>query len=244
MGLDVYVGTLTRYLIGDWELAAAAAARELGVPFEVIRENEAEDAVTDPDEVRAAVLEWRAALGEALGLELDWPEDDGVPYLTDKPDWTGHVALLLVAAHEEHPDLPLPEALPDEPLQHPLYRAVTEQPKRGLLGRRTEPAEPPRYAALYTPEVWLPVETEAVWQAPFVTGDMTVMTSTHTLLTDLQDLARRLGASTDDLEVWRRGDELGDRPRETIPLARFALALWLELAQWAVEHRLPAKLDY
>jgi hypothetical protein len=35
MGLDVYVGSLTRYYAGDWELIAQQAAREIGVPLQI-----------------------------------------------------------------------------------------------------------------------------------------------------------------------------------------------------------------
>ena len=31
MGLDLYVGSLTRYFVGDWELMAQKVARELGM---------------------------------------------------------------------------------------------------------------------------------------------------------------------------------------------------------------------
>jgi hypothetical protein len=37
MGLNVYVGTLTRYYAGEWELVTQTAAREAGLSFEVVR---------------------------------------------------------------------------------------------------------------------------------------------------------------------------------------------------------------
>lgn len=36
MGLDVYVGTLTRYYSGDWELITQRVGRELGLTVEVV----------------------------------------------------------------------------------------------------------------------------------------------------------------------------------------------------------------
>src|SRR5206468_184676 len=120
VGLDVYVGTLTRYLVGDWELATERFAREAGIPFQVIRTNEPEDPVRDPDVVRDAVLDWRTALSEGLGADLSWAESDAMPYFTDKPDWRGYNSLLLLAAHDEHPGLPLPDELPEDPFAHPL----------------------------------------------------------------------------------------------------------------------------
>ena len=40
MGLDLYVGSLTRYHVGDWELVAQTAARELGLPLKVVRQHD------------------------------------------------------------------------------------------------------------------------------------------------------------------------------------------------------------
>jgi hypothetical protein len=259
VGLDVYAGTLTRYLTGNWELATETAAREMGLELQVERLNEPDDAVTDPEEVRAAVLEWREALANALELPLAWPEDDDVPYFTDKPDWSGYGALLLFAAHQEHPEIPLPQELPKEPFDHPLFKAVTGGGKRGLLRRRKEPEHAPRYASLYGTELWLPVATEAVWTAPFLNGEEVTMGSTEALLADLRDVARRLGASAEDLEEWRRSGGVGEvvgtveidgktfeqmTPGSVDDLARFALGVFTELAEQAVDHRLPMKLDY
>ncbi len=259
MGLDVYVGPFTRYLAGDWELATQTAAREMGLELEVVRANETDDAVTDPDELRAAVLEWREALATRLGIPLEWAEDDEAPYFTDKPDWDGYASLVLLAANAEHPEIPLPDELPDEPFDHPLFEAVAGGRRRGLLRRRKEPEEPPRYASLYTPEVWLPCDADGVWSAPFVNGESVTMASTETLVTDLGDLQRRLGATPKDLEEWRRsgggGEVVGTvemdgrtferlAPGKLPDVGRFGLAVFLELAEKAVEHRLPMKLDY
>jgi hypothetical protein len=259
VGLDVYAGTMTRYLTGDWELATEKAAREMGLELQVERLNEPEDVVTDPEEVRAAVLEWREALADTLELPLAWSEDDDMPYFTDKPDWSGYGALLLFAAHQEHPEIPLPQELPPEPFDHPLFKAVTGSAKRGLLPRRKEPEQPPRYASLYGTELWLPVDTEAVWTAPFLNGEMVTTGSTQALHADLNDLVRRLGASPEELDEWRRSGGVGEvigtveidgrtfeqlAPGSVDELARFALAVFVELTEQAVDHRLPMKLDY
>ena len=82
MGLDVYVGSLTRYYCRDWETIVQQMARGTGKKVEVVRVvDDAQDANDDPDQVRAAVLAWRAKLAEALKEVLvgglDWREDDG-----------------------------------------------------------------------------------------------------------------------------------------------------------------------
>jgi hypothetical protein len=259
VGLDVYVGTLTRYLVGDWELVTERTAREAGIPFQIVRsEPEPEDAIRDPDVVREAVLEWRAVLARGLGTDLSWSEADEMPYFTDKPDWRGYFGLLFLAAHDEHPERSIPEELPERPHDHPLLQSVTATPKRRLFRRSSELASAPRYFALYTPELWLPIELDAVWSGAFVNGQEMMMSSTLALRSQLRGLARSLGADEPELDRWRRGG--GGNVVGTVELAgqtieqvepgslrdegRFALAVFLELAEQAVQHDLPLKLDY
>ena len=67
MGLDVYVGSFTRYYAGGWELVTAQAARELGAKFEVIRKDDPPDAIRDPEKIRPIVIEWRRSLSDLRG---------------------------------------------------------------------------------------------------------------------------------------------------------------------------------
>ena len=63
MGLDIYVGSFTRYYSGAWETVVARAAREQGVGFQVIRTNpDPPDKVTDPAVIGQAVEGWRSSL--------------------------------------------------------------------------------------------------------------------------------------------------------------------------------------
>jgi hypothetical protein len=88
MGLDVYVGSLTRYYAGQWETIVQQAGRQIGFDVQVVRtQPEAGAAITDPDEIRTGILRWRTALGQALakagldGLDLNWREDLASPVL-------------------------------------------------------------------------------------------------------------------------------------------------------------------
>ena len=80
MGLDIYVGTLTRYYAQEWESIAQQAAREMGVQFEMIRQHDPPDAISDPEQIRPAVFAWREALSQRLAEgnsaehSLDWDE--------------------------------------------------------------------------------------------------------------------------------------------------------------------------
>jgi AcrR family transcriptional regulator len=84
LGLDIYVGSFTRYYSGEWELVAARVARELGATFAVVRQHNPPDAIRDPEEIRSIVLEWRKGLAESLASHLpeplDWDESPDAPY--------------------------------------------------------------------------------------------------------------------------------------------------------------------
>ena len=114
MGLDVFVGTLTRCYSGDWELIAQQAAKEIGLTLNVIRQHNPPDAVRDPDQIRPSVLAWReslsTALADSIATPLDWDESQMAPYFTDKPTWDCYSDLVLWAAYDEQRQLCRPES--------------------------------------------------------------------------------------------------------------------------------------
>src|ERR1041385_367893 len=62
MGLDIYVGSFTRYYRGDWETVVARVAREQGISFQVIRTNpDPPDKGTDPVVIGKAGEGWRSS---------------------------------------------------------------------------------------------------------------------------------------------------------------------------------------
>lgn len=87
MGLDVFVGTLTRYCSGDWELIAQQAAREMGLNLQVARQHNPPDAIRDLDQIRPTVLAWRDSLSAARADRLSQPlirdESQTAPYFTE-----------------------------------------------------------------------------------------------------------------------------------------------------------------
>lgn len=244
MGLDVYVGSLTRYFTRDWKtvLQQAAEAGE-GPPVEIVRPGGADEAPADPEEVRAAVVAWRSGISAALAKHavqgLDWDESPGAPYFTDRPDWHGYGALLLWAAREEHPDLrPAAESArarrkaTRDWTDDPAYRASVAEGFRS------------RYDHLLRDVgVWLPVDVPFTFQAEWITGDGMAFGSSVRLAGQLDDLnARTWRAGPDDLAAWsREGAGPADPPEIQ---ARFAFALVRRLARDSVGHRLPMLLDY
>jgi hypothetical protein len=245
MGLDIYVGSLTRYFTHDWKTVVQQLAERGEIPqVQVIRANEPKDAVTDPEQVRSAVLAWRqglsAGLAQHIAAPLDWEESGPTPYFTDKPAWDCYGALLLWAAYSEHADLKRPTAnplcLPERKTgdwhDDPAYqRSVAE-------GHRT------RYGQLlHDVEFWLPAGYDFTFGAPWVTGDARRFGACGALVAQLDDLnARTWRAAPEDLIRWRRDNADFGAPLEVA--AQFAFAVVRDLAGKASENRLPMLLDY
>lgn len=242
MGLDVYVGSLTRYTFGGWLTIVQQAGLASGMEVQIVRsEPDPDDLVTDPDEIHDAVLEWRSRLGAGLGVPTDWVEEVDSPYWTDKPDWDGYGAVVLAASYDERPDL--------RPSSSGLLRRRTheEDPRRfqESPAYRAAAQSPARYPSLLSgAEWWLPVDADGVWEAPRLTGEPTRMASVHTLAAELATLTDR----TDVLAGRRRDDVLAlGSPEPGSPfdqVAAFGLAVFLGLAEQAVVAQQPLLLDY
>jgi hypothetical protein len=222
MGLDVYVGTLTRYLARDWELVAQKAGREMGLKVTVVREHDTQDAILDPEQIRPVVLAWceglSHALGKALPEPLDWDESGEAPYFTDKPTWDCYADLVLWAAYNEQPQLPRPNRHVEEWSSDPAYEACTAD---GFSSR---------YSHLYDVEVWLPCPFEFVFKAQDVAGQPVVIGSSVVLLRQLQELNRRTWESGPRLlDKWSRDGSEHGAALETG--ARFAFSLFHGLAE-------------
>lgn len=147
MGLDIYVGTLTRYMAGDWETVVQQWARETGQDFRVVRTNpEPEDAITDPGVILELVEDWRSVVGEALGQTLDWNEAPEAPDFTDKPGWDSFGSVQVLAARVELAEAATPEV-----------RVTDWSSDEGW--QRASQADDSKYAHLYLPEeLWVPLE--------------------------------------------------------------------------------------
>jgi hypothetical protein len=236
VGLDIYVGSFTRYYAGDWELVAARAARELGAKFQVVRQHNPPDAIRDPEEIRRIVLEWRSGLAASLSSHLpeplDWDESPTAPYFTDKPTWDGYIGLALWAAYEENPKLQIPVELPKDFDKDPaIQRSMT-------TGSKT--AYP---ALLSNAQFWLPARFPFVFDASDASGKKVTMASSVSLAQELNELNRN---------TWKMNDEEIDRcAREGCPAgsplevaAKFGFALFQRDALVSVTHRLPMLLDW
>jgi hypothetical protein len=239
MGLDVYVGTLTRYYSGEWETIIQQTAHEAGYTVKIVRPDgmdDAQDSVTDPTEIEETVKDWRDLLNldlePHLNAPLDWSEGMTPPYFTDKPAWDCYSALMIWAAHEEQRDSDLPAVAPDDWTTDIAYQ-------RSLAEGFTS-----RYAQLlYGPEIWLPGDFNFTFGATDLGGNEVSIGSVDVLLSQLRDLNSRTWNMDDTAinKILQLGAEFG-APLETS--ARFACAVFLKLAEAAVKHQLPMKLDY
>jgi len=160
--------------------------------------------------------------------------------------------LLLLAAHDERPELPRPTQATDDWTDDPAWKAVS----------RNDFAHS-RYPHLLSPSIWLPCQFDFVFSDDDVTGDDEVMIGSSVALhAELRALnTRTYQGSADDLAEWLEvGPDLGptveltssphqpgqaaNAPSPFDHTARFALALFLDLAEKSVAHRLPMKLDW
>jgi hypothetical protein len=238
MGLDVYVGPLTRYYLGDWETVIQRFGRERGTPVEIIRPSSNEEA-TEPrlssTQVLEAVTQWRSGLREALGSNipepLDWPESADGEYFTDKPAWDGYGSLALLAAYQEHPDLPQPKIATSNFSNDPAWKASTEESFRS------------RYTTILKPELWLPCRFAFTFKAPDVAGNEVWVGSSITLLEQLRALNEStVRGNREELTRWCR--ENFDPLDSFEKASRFGLAMFLSLAEKSALLGSPMKLDY
>ncbi len=235
MGLDIYVGSLTRYYAGDWELVSQKLAHEMGIPVQVVRQNDPSDAIRDPDQIRPIVIAWRDGLSASLADHgvppLDWDEGPTAPYFTDKPTWDCYSDLILWAAYNEHRDLCRPIEHIDDWTTDPAYRLASVP---GLASR---------YSDLFDVGLWLPCNPGFVFKAEDVGGTEVCIGSSERLLKQLQELnARTWQMDTELLHRSRNAGVEHDSPMEVG--AKFALSVFSELAEVSVRHRLPMCLDW
>lgn len=242
MGLDVYVGSLTRYYAHDWETIVQRTGREQGIPVVMKRLNESPDAITDPATIRDLIMTWRSLMSRSLreaGLivgELDWSEEAATPYFTDKPAWDCYGAVQLLGAHEEEGKALLGSAYPS--------KLRDDWVKDSALNRRLGAGSRPRYAHLYACEIWLPHEMKDSFLAPSPAGNRVRMGSVFELVRNLETLNERtFKGSAEERKRWAadmpNGEDVAFEPK-----AKTGLAIMLELAAAAARERLPMVLDY
>lgn len=240
VAVDLYAGPLTRYYLGDWENVGQAWARANGVPYQVVRPEGDQDtegkAQLDPEAIRTAICEWRGimstGLAENLGAPLDWDENPASPYFTDRPHWDGYAGLLLLAAHEERPELDPPKVVASEWRENSAYAAVVKEDFANT-----------EYLHVLSPELWLPNDFPFTFRFMDLTGHEMNIGSLPRLLEQLELLNERTYKGDPEARLaWRSTPPQPGGPFSAA--ACYGLSVFLDLAEQAIAHRLPLKLDY
>jgi hypothetical protein len=241
MGLDVYVGPLSRYYAGDWETIVQQYGRESGVSVRVVRPPSPKQSLIGrlldclrprgPAAAQRAVRRWRNRLGKELGIaDLDWNEYPNAEYATDKPAWDCYGGLVLWAAYDELPDAKRRET------------AKGWDEDSAYLTSRMNPRSRYRHLLADT-EIWLPVEFGIPFRTAAITGNEVVVGSSVRLLAELRELNSRTWKADDQqIHQWRVDGADYGAPLETS--ARLAFSIFYTLGQRSVAARLPMKLDY
>lgn len=257
MALDVYVGTLTRFYTGNWRPIVAQLSdgpdHYCGTICRVVeRVVDGQTRTSDGkvqnievkvnrDQLRPAsvaqerIESWRREVNEALEARLthpiEWIEANDGEYFTDKPGWHPYGALLLWAAHEEHPEFGWPTEVPEDLGADPAFEASSED------------SMPSRYQTLLRGDYWLPGAYSFVVKCQSPAGAEITLGFTEALFNDLRRLnSRTWRASEWKLARWcRKAARKGD-PLE--PSAKFAFSILYFLAKEAVDQGLPMVLDW
>lgn len=235
MSFDLYVGSFTRYISGDWENAGQREAREKGHDYKLIRDNETEEAPPPTEEILATVEEWRdainAGLQEQLKITLAWDESKEAPYATARPYWHGYAAMLLLAAHDDNPDDPRPEKLPEEWGEDPAYKKSTDDDGET------------RYPTILLADLWLPGDFDFMFGLEDLGGNPRAVASLAALREELAELNRRtINATPEQLAEWAKKNVGEDA--SFIDQASFGLALMTAMSDEAQRLQLPLMPDY
>ena len=261
MGMDVYVGPLSRYLAQNWMTVVQQVGAATGRRVQVLRMERpvarstgggsmhgypgdagGPGSTIDDEAADAMVGTWQRELLEALGSDTPWDDHHDLPYWTDKPDWDGYGGLVLLAAYLERPEL-VPTS------RGGLFRrAHADDPREFQRAEAYQAASaaPARFPSLLGgTEWWLPVETRGrVFRAPRPDGPVTTMAPVSRLLLELKEVAEAIGLTDREERVAIRAAGPPDRDADVETCARFGLSTLLPLAGKAYVERQPLLLDY
>ncbi len=271
MGLDVYVGSLTRYYCGEWE----TVLQQLSVPLEWPEASR--ETVTSAD---AAALEARRAeslarlqkAAASIGARVEGPGQG--PQITDADrrrvakdiaKWRKRLDRHLkgrIQGDFEWDENPTGPYFTDKPGWE-AYRALAlwaaydehpnlPRPTTSVEDWTTDPAWQASAAKGFLTqyeqlvngsEIWLPNDFAFTFEVRELGGRKVTIGSSHALLRNLKRLNERTWrADASTLEQWRQ--EGPERNGSLERNAQFALSVFLALCEQSVAHRLPMKLDY
>lgn len=235
MGLDIYVGTLTRYYSGNWKTIVQQYAEQTGTTVQIVRQNEVEDGLTDPKEIQVISEAWRdnlsVALKEHTNSSIFWTENHELDYCTDKPDWDCFGAVILWALYQEQ-NLIAPKIFEKDWTDSDVFK------QSNLPDYQT------KYSGLTQDcEFWLPIDIDFTFRYPDPTGKEIGIASSKRLQEQLDNLNRETWkANLEMIESWRKNIDPNTTSFEE--KAQFGFSILKELVKYSVDNKLPMRLDY
>ncbi len=252
MGLDLYVGTLSRYHTGRWETEVQRIGREAGIPIQIIY---AKGGPKRLGKLMAPILiaRWRHRVARKFAHQiqegLTWSESGSKPYLARKPDLDGRHALVLAGAYAEHPELPRPQDIPEVAETDPAYAAACENYLQSVV-------------AVLECHMFLPIGDTFLIAEPDVVGADRVVTTTACLAWALDSINKALWqADETQIAQWAMRGPLSKRTmtfeagrmthEEDSPptansfehAAQFGFAIYSEALKFSRTHDLPILTD-
>jgi hypothetical protein len=164
VGLDIYVGPLSRHYAGKRMTPVRQLAGE--------RRNGHSE----------LVVAWRRELSLALGEPLSWNEGSAAPCFTERVYFEPYACLQVMAAAVDRGEDDLREdEVAEAPEDHPVWRAAVN-------------SDSPQFPHLYTPALWVPLEFHPIITARDPSGQRGSIGSSVWLYRELCEISVRTNA--------------------------------------------------
>lgn len=252
MGLDIYAGTLTRYYSHNWKTVTQQFAEANGINFQTIRSKPDTDEELSVDEIKIAVTQWRDNIIDGLNLNPKplWNEDlDVTPYYTDKPGWDALSALLLyIAAKYSGKEVPATIEKRLNVYEHPIVKEFLETKDFKLT--------------LFDGNGWwLPIKQNIMFDYILPNSERSPLATSSLLLAELERYNTfEWNADRDTIISWSMTEgypadaayskEAGYKKiavhevYKTESLAKFALSILWQAAEFSLEHGVVVVYDF
>ena len=276
MGLDIYAGTLTRYISGNWKTQLQQYAEANGHGYtKVTPDDEEEGNKNSPEEICKFVSKWRDQVVGVIEKDMQkpksffslfkkkekislpvWEENNDKDYYTDKPDWSGYGALILVAAAKIYNEK-IPETLPEDLSSHPLIKRI---------GRDSYYTS--RWSLFHDVSTWLPYEREIIFEGKAPNDTNIAISTAGNLLNELNKINEMCWKADEETILnWRKTEgpgskgvaiNLADLKNLTVEKlsmlskakpnieseAKLAFSIFYRAAKYSLENKVPILLDY
>ena len=243
MGIDIYVGSLSRYYQGHWRTSVQQYGLDHNITVNIIRPgaSETKDAPLEPSDVSRVIATWQKSLADSLGVTALWDDDADSPYATNKPGWKGLGGVNLLAAYAVRPDFDPSKMKKRFGRKPALDNARNYDESAAFQATRDNFGDFP--SLLGQTIWWLPVETApTLFAANRPDGGTQTMSNLTQLIKELNQLAAIHGITDERAEELRlAGPGSADDPYRN---GLFGIAALLPMADWALLNNKPLLVDY